>query len=128
MITITYLLLVAWIITFIILCFTKSCLVALVSGFLLHTFIGLGHNYLHYGTEQPLRYLFDLTLFRHRNWFVSHVISHHSYPNTSIDFELSALEPHLMFLRSSGYNGKFIWITWHIFNAMIGFLDILGTL
>lgn len=72
--------------------------VALVGATLcLHALTGVGHNSLHQG-HSAWRYCLDLTLFSHREWRVSHAISHHTYPNLCIDFELSALEPFLLSL------------------------------
>ncbi|XP_075971562.1 cytochrome b5-related protein-like [Anticarsia gemmatalis] len=53
------------------------------------------HNYLHRRTNWRM-YLFNLTLWSYRDFRVSHALSHHLYPNTLMDLEVSGLEPFLL--------------------------------
>ncbi|XP_075972012.1 cytochrome b5-related protein-like [Anticarsia gemmatalis] len=53
------------------------------------------HNYLHRKTNWRM-YLFNVTLWSYRDFRVSHVLSHHLYPNTLMDLEVSAFEPMLL--------------------------------
>lgn len=39
-----------------------------------------------------------------------HCLSHHSYPNTLIDFEIQALEPIIYYLKVSPKNSPFLWL------------------
>ncbi|XP_032513096.2 cytochrome b5-related protein-like [Danaus plexippus] len=50
------------------------------------------HNYLHRRTNWRM-YIFNLSLWSYRDFRVSHALSHHLYPNTLMDLEVSALEP-----------------------------------
>ena len=40
--------------------------------------------------------MFDLTGYSSYEWRISHAISHHTFPNTMIDYEVSMIEPFLM--------------------------------
>ncbi|CAB3238964.1 unnamed protein product [Arctia plantaginis] len=53
------------------------------------------HNYLHRRTNWRM-YLFNLTLWSYRDFRVSHALSHHLYPNTLMDLEVSGLEPFVL--------------------------------
>lgn len=50
------------------------------------------HNYLHKKTNWRM-YLFNMSLWSYRDFRVSHALSHHLYPNTLLDLEISGLEP-----------------------------------
>ncbi|CAH0702839.1 unnamed protein product [Spodoptera exigua] len=50
------------------------------------------HNYIHMKTNWRM-YLFNLSLWSYRDFRVSHALSHHVYPNTLIDLEISGFEP-----------------------------------
>lgn len=50
------------------------------------------HNYIHMRTNWRM-YLFNFSLWSYRDFRVSHALSHHVYPNTLIDLEISGFEP-----------------------------------
>ncbi|PZC85570.1 hypothetical protein B5X24_HaOG216678 [Helicoverpa armigera] len=50
------------------------------------------HSYIHIRSNWRM-YLFNLTLWSYRDFRVSHALSHHLYPNTLMDLEVSAFEP-----------------------------------
>ena len=99
----------------------ESYLMALLTGLLLHIIYGLGHNYLHQNT--PYKYLFDLTFSSHYHWLISHCISHHNYPNTKIDLEISLMEPYFYFLRSGPANNQFVFLYSIVLFGFVGFLE-----
>lgn len=56
-----------------------------------------GHNYLHRRNNYRMIY-FNLIFNSFRDWRVSHVLSHHLYPNSMLDMELSSYEPILVWV------------------------------
>ncbi|CAH2105611.1 unnamed protein product [Euphydryas editha] len=50
------------------------------------------HNYIHRRSNWRM-YIFNLSLWSYRDFRVSHALSHHLYPNTLMDLEVSAFEP-----------------------------------
>ncbi|KAG7208906.1 hypothetical protein KM043_015087 [Ampulex compressa] len=64
--------------------------VFLAGAFLTWTAIA-GHNYFHMRDNFRM-YYFDLTLMSSKQWRISHVLSHHLYPNTIWDREIFAVE------------------------------------
>ncbi|XP_041970440.1 cytochrome b5-related protein-like [Aricia agestis] len=50
------------------------------------------HNYIHRKTNWRM-YLFNVGLWSYRDFRISHALSHHLYPNTLMDLEVSAFEP-----------------------------------
>lgn len=60
----------------------------------------VAHNFFHQRDNWRM-FLFDLGLNSSREWRISHSISHHNYPNTIMDHELSTLEPYLVLLPKS---------------------------
>ncbi|XP_026737247.1 cytochrome b5-related protein-like [Trichoplusia ni] len=53
------------------------------------------HNYIHMKSNWRM-YLFNLSMWSYRDFRVSHALSHHLYPNTLMDLEVSAVEPMLL--------------------------------
>jgi len=64
---------------------------------------GLGHNYFH-KKDSFLRYIFDLTSLSAYEWRITHAISHHHYANSHWDYEVTSLEPFLVFLSTTKKN------------------------
>lgn len=50
------------------------------------------HNYLHQADNWRM-YYFNIGFYNFREWRVTHVLSHHLFPNTKLDFEMQFLEP-----------------------------------
>lgn len=88
---------------------------ALLCGLILHICLGLGHNFMHKGSNESLRLLHDLTFASSYHWVVSHCISHHQYPNSIIDFEISGVEPYSFIIASAPKNPKLVFIYMHLF-------------
>lgn len=66
----------------------------LIAGLFLAWTTIIGHNYFHMRDNFRM-YYFDVVALSSKEWRISHVLSHHTYPNTLWDFEIYALEPHL---------------------------------
>ncbi|XP_062535313.1 cytochrome b5-related protein-like isoform X2 [Armigeres subalbatus] len=72
---------------------------ALCGLFVAWTMIG-AHNFFH--RKDNWRMLaFNLAFFSYREWRVAHAISHHLFPNSLLDLEISLFEPWLCWLPSS---------------------------
>ncbi|XP_014485676.1 PREDICTED: cytochrome b5-related protein-like [Dinoponera quadriceps] len=52
------------------------------------------HNFFHMRSNFRM-YYFDLCLMSSKGWRITHVMSHHMYPNTLWDYEMYAVEPFL---------------------------------
>lgn len=61
-------------------------LMAVMLGFTLQTFHGIGHNFLHVA-DNPWMYCYDFCGWKHHKHRVSHGLSHHLHPNTALDLE-----------------------------------------
>ncbi len=68
-----------WIAAFTAMCATGSAWLALLAGILLQALFGVGHNFFHQRNTW-WRYAWDMTIFRHHEWRISHALSHHLYP------------------------------------------------
>lgn len=55
------------------------------------------HNYFHMRNNFRM-YYFDLSTMSSKEWRISHVLSHHTYPNTIWDYEVYAVEPFFQWL------------------------------
>ncbi|KPJ18938.1 Cytochrome b5-related protein [Papilio machaon] len=65
------------------------------------------HNYIHKKTNWRM-YLFNFSLWSYRDFRVSHALSHHLYPNTLMDLEISGFEPFVFWLPlKNRFYGKF---------------------
>nr|CAD7405177.1 unnamed protein product [Timema poppensis] len=77
---------------------------SLAGVFLCYTAIS-AHNFFHQKDNFRM-YYFDLSLMSSRDWRISHALSHHLYPNTLLDLEISLFEPVIQWLptkKSLGY-------------------------
>nr|CAD7423343.1 unnamed protein product [Timema monikensis] len=77
---------------------------SLAGVFLCYTAIS-AHNFFHQKDNFRM-YYFDLSLMSSRDWRISHAMSHHAYPNTLLDLEISLFEPVIQWLptkKSLGY-------------------------
>ncbi|XP_037068391.1 cytochrome b5-related protein-like [Pollicipes pollicipes] len=74
----------------------RSPLLALAAGGALMLAIGTGHNFLHQRDNWRMFYL-DLSFLSSAEWRVSHALSHHMFPNTLYDLEVTQLEPLVLF-------------------------------
>lgn len=46
-------------------------------------------------------YYFNLLFMSYRDWRITHVLSHHLFPNSYLDFETMIIEPILVWVPSS---------------------------
>ncbi|KAH8409602.1 hypothetical protein KR222_010579 [Zaprionus bogoriensis] len=63
------------------------------------------HNYFHQRDNWRM-YSFNLLLLNFNNWRISHALSHHVYPNSLHDLEMSLFEPFLCWVPDSHYASK----------------------
>ncbi|KAK2581040.1 hypothetical protein KPH14_006087 [Odynerus spinipes] len=63
----------------------------------------IGHNYFHMRDNFRM-YYFDLSLMSSKEWRITHVMSHHMYPNTLWDHEMYAIEPFFQWMPREGKN------------------------
>ncbi|KAA0195901.1 hypothetical protein HAZT_HAZT010026 [Hyalella azteca] len=70
---------------------------AFCAGLVLWTIMGTAHNFFHQADNFRMFY-FDLSPLSSSDWRITHGLSHHLYPNTLYDFEISVLEPFIHFL------------------------------
>ncbi|XP_054290732.1 cytochrome b5-related protein-like isoform X2 [Macrosteles quadrilineatus] len=78
----------------------QSFLLGFVAGMLLTMTTICSHNFFHQRDSWRM-YLFNMSLFTVRHWRISHALSHHLYPNTHYDLEISMFEPFLKYIPSS---------------------------
>lgn len=78
----------------------QSIVMAFLCGLFI-TWTGIcGHNYLHQRDNYRMIY-FNVIFMSYRDWRISHALSHHLYPNSLLDIELSMFEPFLNYLPHS---------------------------
>ncbi|XP_065218352.1 cytochrome b5-related protein-like isoform X2 [Planococcus citri] len=70
---------------------------AALAGVMFGFVINCGHNFVHM-KDMWRNYYYYFTGFSVRDWRISHCLSHHLYPNTLQDLEISLFEPTLQFL------------------------------
>lgn len=75
----------------------QSVLLAFICS-IFYTWTGVsGHNFFHQRDNYRMRY-FNLLLMSYRDWRISHVFSHHIYPNSLLDCEIIMFEPIFVWL------------------------------
>nr|XP_050863869.1 cytochrome b5-related protein isoform X2 [Vespula vulgaris] len=80
-----------------------SFIAIIIAGFFLAWTAVIGHNYFHMRDNFRM-YYFDLSLMSSKDWRITHVLSHHLYPNTLWDYEMYAIEPFLKWLPDKNKN------------------------
>ncbi|XP_063533222.1 cytochrome b5-related protein-like [Cydia strobilella] len=77
-------------------CYTKVSILAnlswMLASLMLAWTVVASHNYIHRRSNWRM-HLFSMSMWSYRDFRVSHVLSHHLYPNTLMDLEISAFEP-----------------------------------
>lgn len=66
--------------------------IGIIAGFILNLTVVSAHNFFHM-RDNPRMYYFDLSFMAHREWRISHALSHHMYTNSLLDLELALFEP-----------------------------------
>lgn len=75
----------------------QSYLVLIAAG-IFHTWTTIiAHNFFHMRDNFRM-YYFDLSAMSSKDWRITHIMSHHSYPNTMWDYEIYVTEPLLPWL------------------------------
>lgn len=70
---------------------------------LLYTWAGVcGHNFLHQKENYRSKYL-SLIFLSYRDWRITHVLSHHMFPNSYLDVETMLFEPLFIWTPKSQY-------------------------
>lgn len=67
------------------------------SGLLLALLANCAHNFFHQRDNWRM-YSFDLTTHSSHEWRITHAYSHHLFPNTINDYEVTAFEPFVQYL------------------------------
>ncbi|CAG7727030.1 unnamed protein product [Allacma fusca] len=75
----------------------QSVILLALSGFILTSATIASHNFFHL-KHNWRTYYWDLSLLSSYEWRISHSLSHHLFPNTVMDAEISMFEPVLEFL------------------------------
>jgi hypothetical protein len=70
---------------------------AILAGFILQCVGTVSHNFYHKRTNWRM-FTWDLTPYASYEWRISHAYSHHTFPNTAYDYEVTVFEPFLLFL------------------------------
>lgn len=102
----------------------QSFLMAVICGLSIYPILGVAHNFLHM-KDHPFRFLWLFTGFTHQEWQQMHCLSHHSYANTLIDYEIQAIEPVIYYLKVSPKNKAINWIFKEITLMMLTPFNIL---
>lgn len=81
------------------------------AGFLLTLLTNVAHNFIHRKNNFRMYYM-DLSMMLSREFRISHALSHHLYPNTVKDMEITAFEPNIYFFPKPKPNSNkyFPWI------------------
>ncbi|KAH8378431.1 hypothetical protein KR093_011331 [Drosophila rubida] len=93
--------------------FLLSWAATVLDSWVLSAFAGLAlcwlatssHNYFHQRDNWRM-YCFNLSLMNFNCWRISHALSHHVYPNSLHDLEMSLFEPFLCFVPGKHYASR----------------------
>ena len=77
--------------------YMQSYLIIIAAGIFLAWTAIIAHNYFHMRDNFRM-YYFDLCTMSSKEWRITHVMSHHIYPNTIWDYEIYAAEPFFQWL------------------------------
>ncbi|KAL3272609.1 hypothetical protein HHI36_014077 [Cryptolaemus montrouzieri] len=75
----------------------ESFLLGILAGYFLTLTVNISHNFLHQKDNFRM-YYFDLSMMSSREFRISHALSHHLFPNTIHDMEISMFDPALLLL------------------------------
>ncbi|XP_055590308.1 cytochrome b5-related protein-like [Uranotaenia lowii] len=107
----------------------QSYLFAALTGVLVSWTMIASHNYFHKRDNWRMR-LFNLAFLSYREWRIAHILSHHLYPNSLLDLEMSYFEPVFCWLPDPNTKGSFqrygSWVygpTFYALGCMIDFLN-----
>ncbi len=89
---------------------SSSLIFAGIAGIFIACLGNCAHNFFHLRDNWRM-YSFDLTLSSSWEWRISHVYSHHTYPNSVLDYEVSAFEPFVNYLPYNSKNSFIRYVT-----------------
>ncbi|XP_076661363.1 cytochrome b5-related [Halictus rubicundus] len=75
----------------------QSYLVVVAAGIFLAWTTIIAHNFFHMRDNFRM-YYFDLSAMSSKEWRITHIMSHHTYPNTMWDYEVYVIEPLLQWM------------------------------
>ncbi|XP_075150024.1 cytochrome b5-related [Haematobia irritans] len=75
----------------------NSWLYTILAGTFMCWTVIVAHNYFHRRDNWRM-YTFNLSMMNFSDWRISHALSHHIYPNSFLDLELSMFEPFLCWI------------------------------
>ncbi|XP_001651389.2 cytochrome b5-related protein [Aedes aegypti] len=84
----------------------NSYILAALSGLFVAWTMNCAHNFLHRKDNWRMM-AFNLAFFSYREWRVSHALSHHLYPNSLLDLEISFFEPFLCWFPKASKKNLF---------------------
>ncbi|XP_045446994.1 cytochrome b5-related protein-like [Melitaea cinxia] len=84
------------------------------------------HNYIHRRSNWRM-YIFNLSLWSYRDFRVSHALSHHLYPNTLMDLEISGFEPMIIWTprKDKPIYNKFIFLFELVFLPLVFIMNFI---
>ncbi|XP_063225470.1 cytochrome b5-related protein-like [Bacillus rossius redtenbacheri] len=88
-----------------------SYLLGALAGLFLAFLVVMAHNFVHLRDNFRM-YYFDLCLMSSRDWRITHALSHHLYPNTLLDLEVTLMEPLLEWLPYETKSTTQRYISW----------------
>nr|XP_018907182.1 PREDICTED: cytochrome b5-related protein-like [Bemisia tabaci]XP_018907183.1 PREDICTED: cytochrome b5-related protein-like [Bemisia tabaci] len=91
--------------------YNASYIIATISGFFLALTAIASHNFFHKKDSWRM-YYFHLSLLSVRDWRISHTLSHHSYPNTLQDMDVTGFEPFFNYLPDPRKNVISRFVSW----------------
>jgi hypothetical protein len=80
---------------------TNRIIFSSIGGFSLMGIFGVAHNFIHH-KENLFSNLIKFTGFSFNDFQIMHCLSHHPFPNTELDMEITALQPLVYWIRSRG--------------------------
>lgn len=83
----------------------------IISGVLMCYTIIAAHNFFH-RRDNIRMYYFNLSFYNFREWRISHSMSHHLYPNSLHDLEVTMFEPLLCWVPSPMKNYAQRYVSW----------------
>merc|ERR1712136_593799 len=88
--------------------------------------VNVAHNFFHQADSLHM-WLFDISLMNSQRWRVTHAMSHHIYPNTFFDLELTQFEPFVYFAvkKTSPFYPLISAVILPIFMAIVTYFDMI---
>ncbi|XP_044760009.1 cytochrome b5-related protein-like [Coccinella septempunctata] len=81
-----------YLILFIVAAYYENYYIGVLAGYFLTLTVNISHNFIHQRNNFRMYYM-DLSMMSSREFRISHALSHHLFPNTIHDLEISMYEP-----------------------------------